>query len=453
MGFLKLIISLFLGCIFLNVANGSSTLFKNGKLIDLRSESIKDVDILVRDGKIEKIGSAILRKPEPYKIFDLEGGYILPGFFDAHGHAWGNYSPWEKGRIRDADPSQSAKLLLKAGILNSLDLFSDEKKVFNFRDNFSSHRDYPRIFAAGPIFTCTNGHGHEYSPVRARSIDSPDDAQREVNLLYKQYRPDVIKLVYDHQFSGHPTMPLPSMSKATMEMAIKTAKSLGLKTIVHIGTWEDAREAVEAGADAITHIYSGKITWDGSGSGKLSENGVIPDSLVDLMKRRNVYVIPTLAVLTEVLRITRNSFDFSSKFFQRFVGPSLIKEYQDQSRWRPAMGFFVNWQEAVEKSIAATMNKMFTSGLKILAGSDPGNFGTFQGYSLHREIELLQKYGMTNAEALRSASISVAEFMGQDIDVRDGQDADFIVLKKSPLKDIRNTQSLQYVVRKGAVHF
>ena len=72
-----------------------------------------------------------------------------------------------------------------------------------------------------------------------------EDAQLEE--LSKKH-PDVIKIIFDYTHQN-------SMPKPVMEAIIKAAKEAGLKTVVHIGTWDNAREAALAGASAITHLW------------------------------------------------------------------------------------------------------------------------------------------------------------------------------------------------------
>jgi imidazolonepropionase-like amidohydrolase len=91
------------------------------------------------------------------------------------------------------------------------------------------------------------------------------------------------------------------------------------------------------------------------------------------------------------------------------------------------------------------------AGVSILAGSDTGNLGTFQGYSVHREIELMVEAGIPPWEALRAATTEAARFVGLDWGVRVGAPANLIVIAGSPVADIRNTRRIVNVVHRGHV--
>ena len=134
-----------------------------------------------------------------------------------------------------------AKRMLYAGVTGFLDLFNAEGLIFALRKSQQEgHLPGARIFAAGPCLTATNGHCSEYG-IPTRLIDSPSEAREQVaDLAAKE--PDVVKIVYDH------TSALPTIELDTLRAAIETANELGLKTVIHIGSWQDALDSVRAGA-------------------------------------------------------------------------------------------------------------------------------------------------------------------------------------------------------------
>jgi imidazolonepropionase-like amidohydrolase len=81
-----------------------------------------------------------------------------------------------------------------------------------------------------------------------------------------------------------------------------------------------------------------------------------------------------------------------------------------------------------------------------------GGHGQMQGIGCHWELWNLQSGGLTPMEALRVATIFGAEAIGLNHDVGSleaGKLADMIVLNLNPLLDIRNTNSIQYVMKNG----
>jgi hypothetical protein len=109
------------------------------------------------------------------------------------------------------------------------------------------------------------------------------------------------------------------------------------------------------------------------------------------------------------------------------------------------------WTARGSESVYRSVRRLRDGGVTILAGTDVGNLGTFQGYSLHRELELLVRAGLTNREALAAATTSAGEFLGKRYGVRPSDEANLLLLDASPLDDIANTQKIAAVIHHGVV--
>jgi hypothetical protein len=104
-----------------------------------------------------------------------------------------------------------------------------------------------------------------------------------------------------------------------------------------------------------------------------------------------------------------------------------------------------------QKSLELT-GAMRRAGVKILAGTDFGNPYILPGFSLHDELGLLVKAGLTPMEALQSATRNPAEFLGtldQLGTVETGKIADLVLLRANPLTNIANTQKIEAVIIGG----
>jgi imidazolonepropionase-like amidohydrolase len=99
------------------------------------------------------------------------------------------------------------------------------------------------------------------------------------------------------------------------------------------------------------------------------------------------------------------------------------------------------------------VNKMQHAGVPLLAGTDTAaGVHVFPGFSLHEELEFFVKAEFTPLEALQTATLNPAKFLGLEADlgtVEKGKIADLVVLDANPLDDIHNTQKIHAVVLAG----
>jgi len=405
---------------------GQDLLLQNAQIVDPATQKISRGMILIRNGKIEQILSAAPKNFAGEKI-DLAGKWIIPGLNDMHAHSYGNMAP--AGQMQLLTTTGAAKVMLYCGVTGFLDLFSVENEILQLRDQQRQGGVAGAdIYCAGPILTCTGGHGTEYG-ISTRVINSPAEAEKQIAELAPK-KPDVIKIVYDHAFSRMPTI-----DQATMEAAVKAATKHGIKTVVHIGTWQDAKEAVLAGASAITHLYEAEI----------------PDDLVALMKQKNVFIIPTMTVETELIHLTENPTLLDNSLLAEVTTPAVINAYRDTSKFENWTKGWWRWQKRGQANYYRSLKKLADAGVKIMAGTDAGNVGTFHGFSLHREMQIMVEAGLSAWQALAAATTTPGEFLGQPFGVRAGSTANLVALNASPIENIGNTQNLAMVIHHGKV--
>jgi imidazolonepropionase-like amidohydrolase len=110
---------------------------------------------------------------------------------------------------------------------------------------------------------------------------------------------------------------------------------------------------------------------------------------------------------------------------------------------------FLKRNYAREASLAVLLHK---SGVRLLAGTDAVTDYCLPGFALHDELALLVKGGLSPGEALRTATLNPAEFLGLEKDLGSiaiGKRADLVLLERNPLNDIHNTTSVWGVIRAG----
>lgn len=403
----------------------------NARIVDPAKRTIVEGSIAIRSGRIHSVGPSVPRDARGERI-DLQGKWVIPALHDLHTHSFGNGAP---GRVYDGNgTAHTAERVLRAGVTSFLDLFSPEDYVFGVRARGNGSGG-AEVFAAGPCFTATRGHCSEYG-VPTRLVDSPDDAREQLADLAPK-APDVIKLVYDHRDYGPRT--LPTMDRATMEALVAAARERRLKTVVHVGTWQDARDAALAGATAITHVPHGDS---------------VPPDVVSLLAARRVWHIPTLTVHTDLPTFLSSPELLESPLLAAVTSDSLRAVYR-----RGVAGLneparrLVEGRKAQTPGALESVRRLHGAGVRMLTGTDAGNWGVFQGYSVHRELIRLVEAGLSPWEALAASTTSAGEFLGRGYGVSSGDQADLVVLDASPIEDIGNTQRIALVLMRGRVVF
>ena len=156
-------------------AFAAELLLENAQLVDVDATAIRAGSLVVRD---DRIVAVLAQPPASFNGTrrDLTGHWVIPGLYDLHTHAYGNPSP--SGATHRLGVQNAARAMLYAGVTGFLDLFSEENAILELRDRQRAgtlplpDEMLADIHAAGPIFTCSGGHGTEYG-MFTRVINTP----------------------------------------------------------------------------------------------------------------------------------------------------------------------------------------------------------------------------------------------------------------------------------------
>jgi len=393
-------------------------------------ESVRHGVLLIEAGRISGIGTHV--PPEfSGRVLDIEGRFVVPALADLHIHSWGNGSPG--GTPQLLGPEGASKAALYNGVAFILDLFSPEQMILEFRDRQEDEGAQGAVLlAAGPCFTATDGHCSQFG-TPTRIVDTPEEARREVADLAAS-APNVVKVVYDHQVYGDFSMP--TVDLPTLTAVIETAHEHGLRTVVHVGTWQDMLEAAAAGADAVTHTPG---------------PDAIPPDLAEELARAGTFHIPTLVLNGDLARLADDSGFLEDPLLVETISSDLLEAYRDADGWPPWVPERVTRQRTLLEPNREAIRTLAHAGVPMLTGTDAGNIGAFHGYSVHRELELLVEAGLSEWSALRSATTNAARFLDRRWGVAAGDEATLLVLDASPIASIRNTRHIHLVIQRGAV--
>lgn len=415
------------GCAFLASSLFAQDLFlSGGQVIDVDAREIRIQNLLISDGVIVGTPEAL---PSGFagEVVDVTGRWIMPGLVDLHTHSFGNQGPVE-GAMEFQGTVMVSNRMLFAGVTAFLDLFGIEDQILFVRNAQRENRTVGAdIFVAGPCLTAPEGHCSEYG-IPTRLMSTPEEARRNVDELAAK-APDVVKIVYA------PEGRLPSIDRATLTAAIEAATSHAIPTVIHVQSWDDVRHAAIAGATAVTHI---------------PDDEVIPDDVIALMLTHGVASIPTLSVQFGVSDLTADPTLLDGPIAQGVTTEVIRAAYRSDDLTPAAERWRLQQIEDGPK-VLASVRRLHEAGIQVLVGTDSGNLGTIQGWSVHHEMKKLVEAGLEPWDALAAATTRGAAFLAQNYGVNIGDAANLVILEASPIDDIDNTERIVSVVHRGQI--
>jgi imidazolonepropionase-like amidohydrolase len=370
---------------------------------------IPKTTVVVRDGTIASVGG---EAPAGVETLDGQGRTLLPGLIDAHTHAFG-------------DALERALLF---GVTTELDMFTDHRFASAMRaaqrapDGARRRAD---LFSAGTLVTAPKGHGTEYG-MTIPTLSSAADAPAFVDARIAEGS-DYIKIVYDAGASYGLTFA--TLDAATLRATIAAARARGKLAVVHVGSRQDAEEAVSAGASGLVHIFA----------------DAPPDrAWVDDVVRKGTFVTPTLSVTESTTGVPSGASLVDDVRLAAFLTA------QDRAALGGSFPRRSTSRRQMTHAVAATA-KLYQAGVPILAGTDAPNPGTAHGASLHREMELLVAAGLSPQAALAAATSVPARVysLADRGRIAEGLRADLLLVQGDPTTDITATRDIVGIWKRG----
>jgi len=173
------------------------------------------------------------------------------------------------------------------------------------------------------------------------------------------------------------------------------------------------------------------------------------DEVVRLIKERNVFIMPNLAISENGTHAETPPW-LDDSLLQETAPQAVIDRVRASYKNRSADA--VERAQKIYRDMQRSLAKLNNAGARIGFGTDAGAVRDhFYAYTDHRELQLMVDAGMTPAQALTAATTTSAEFLRlKDRGTLDaGNSADFIVLDANPLDDIANTKRIARVYLGG----
>lgn len=373
----------------------------------------EDQSVVVQDGRIVAVGKDVAL-PGGTKLIDGAGRTLLPGLIDAHVHAY---------------PTNALREAEALGVTTVLDMFNRPELVRRDKESESTGAGWQRadIYSAGTAATAPHGHGTEYG-FEIPTLTSPDEAPSWVDARIAEGS-DYIKIILEDG-SGIGRR-IPTLDRPTINALVAAAHQRHKLAVFHIGSYQGAREAIEAGADGLMHLFVDKNPDPGFG---------------EFVAAHHVFVVPTLSVLMSV--------SGENKEGQSLAADPRITDYlsrndiQSLTRSFAKLAGITNTRYDVTTE---TIRQLKAAHVTILAGTDAPNPGTMFGASLHGELELLVQAGLTPEEALSAATAkpAVCFHLTDRGTIAVGKRADLLLVQGNPTATITDTRNIVAVWKSG----
>ena len=397
-----------------------------GRLIDGITEiPVEMVTIIINGSTIQSIlRGHINPQSENDKLINLKDYTLLPGLMDMHTHLSGESNPNSYMEKFYMDLDEYAYRSIPYAEKTLMAGFTTVRELGGVISN--SLRDAirngyvigPRIFSAGKAIATTGGHADPSSGLNMNFTSDPgpkdgvingtSDARKAVRQRYKNGA-DLIKITATGGvLSVAKNSKNPQFTEQEIKAIVETAEDYDMHVAAHAHGPEGMKRAIRAGVHSIEH-------------------GTIMDGeVLALMKKYGTYYIPTISAGMFVAAKAKEQ-----GYYPQIIVPKALE---------------------IGPRLLNTFTTAYKFGIKIA-------FGTDSGVSYHgenaKEFLYMVKGGMSEMEAIRSATVVASELLGIDDKlgtIESGKIADIIAVTGNPFKDITSLQSVVFVMKDGIIY-
>lgn len=395
----------------------TSYLITNVNIVPMSKDTVLvNKTVLVKNGIIEEVADSI--NIQNVEVINGNKMYLSPGLIDMHIHLW---------------DKQELGLYLANGVTTIRNLWGFSmhlrvKEAINNQEIIS-----PMFFTSGPKMTGENDYGDDKV-----QVSNPEEA-KELVKQYKKRGFDFIKT-----YAGTPEDILNSIIEQSIESEISIVAHPS-REIPYQNHFHPQISSIEHAEEIIQQPLEYQL------------DSVKLESIIELFAKSKKSFCPTLTGYYKILEMLEEGENALISDLVHYINP-LIQTVDSKAQYDRWAG-----EKETNNSIIETirrqhnfhlyiLKRMNTEGVNIVCGTDAGIGITTPGYSIHQELKLYRDAGMSNYEALKTATINPSkthiEFQKMGT-IENGKLANFILTKNNPLEDLSTLSSPEWVMIQG----
>ena len=394
----------------------SRTVFKNVGVFDGVNPQIQEnMTVIVEEGKITDVSQSANAccEIDGAEVFNCKGMTLLPGLIDCHANIVGLITAEQKYGVTPRTVASSTlrgvfegKHCIDNGVTTIRVDTAGHHGTYSLRDAFDAG-DFvgPHMIVPGRAICTTCGHGWNFGNHVA---DGPWEVRKAVREEIMAGAEWIKLMITGGAGTATERMEDQQMCKAEIEAGVDEAHARGRKAFAHLTVSKAIREAVEAGLDSVEH-------------------GILMDKdTAFLVAEKGARLTPTLGVYRRLVERGEKG---------------LVPDYM----YKKSL--------AIVKRHAESFHYALEAGVTIVAGTDSGQDWFPLGYSMMRELEIMNEEGLDNFGVLKAATSNAADLLERPLigRIRPGMNADILIVEGNPMQRMSDIRNTRFVLKDGVI--